>query len=69
MNGTLYPRLRITLPEGDVCGMSNGVEQRFKTIYEIDCDPQEKYVKIENPEEFNQNRCLNIIQMRSKYGK
>ena len=60
--------LRIAMPEGDVCGTSQGISQRYKTILEIECDPQERFVRILNPEEFNQNRCLNIVQMKSRHG-
>ena len=57
------------MPEGDRCGTSLGESKRFQTIFEIECDPQERFARIQNPEEFNQNRCLNIIQMKSKHGK
>jgi len=60
--------LRIKLGEGDICSTSKGQVKRYQTVLEVQCDEQEKFAKIDNPNEFNPERCDNIIQIRSKYG-
>lgn len=67
--GSRGQKLRITLPEGDICNKTKNNETRYRTIVEMECDPHEKYAKFQDPHEFHQDKCVNIIHMKSSHGK
>jgi len=61
-----HKKLRMKLPPGEVC--KSNQNQRYQIIYELECDPTESIIQVSNNGEFDANKCINVIKMRSKYG-
>lgn len=61
-------KLRIILPEGDVCNKTKHNETRYQTIVEMECDPTIPFVKVIKPLDFKLERCVNVIRMKSSHG-
>lgn len=61
--------LSVRLPQGDICMRNQNGLIKYITTFEITCDETVDKVKIINEKDFNPSVCINVIKMRSKYGK